>query len=50
VRLEGASFDDALRWLHEMEYQEGLLLRELSVTQTGTVGRVNITVRIAQAG
>ena len=50
VRLESASFDDALRWLHEMEYQEGLLLRELSVTQTGTVGRVNITVRIAQAG
>lgn len=50
VRLEGASFDDALRWLHEMEYQEGFLLRELSVTQTGTVGRVNITVRIAQAG
>ena len=50
VRLEGASFDDALRWSHEMEYQEGLLLRELSVTQTGTVGRVNITVRIAQAG
>jgi general secretion pathway protein M len=50
VRLEGASFDDALRWLHEMEYQEGLLLRELSVTQTGTVGRVNITVRIAQVG
>jgi general secretion pathway protein M len=50
VRLEGASFDNALRWLHEMEYQEGLLLRELSVTQTGTVGRVNITVRIAQAG
>lgn len=50
VRLESATFDDVLRWLHEMEYREGLLVRELSVSQTGTVGRVNVTVRIAQAG
>lgn len=50
VRLENATFDHVLRWLHEMEYREGLLVRELSVTQTGTVGRVNVTVRIAQAG
>ena len=50
VRLENATFDNVLRWLHEMEYREGLLVRELSVTQTGTVGRVNVTVRIAQAG
>jgi type II secretory pathway component PulM len=50
VRLEDAAFDDVLKWLHEMEFQEGLLVRELSVTQTGTIGRANITVRIAQAG
>ena len=50
VRLENAAFDDVLQWLHEMEYKEGLLVREVSVTQTGTVGRVNATVRIAQAG
>ena len=50
VRLENAAFDDVLEWLHEMEYREGLLVREVSVTQAGSVGRVNATVRIAQAG
>ncbi|MDX1732821.1 MAG: type II secretion system protein M [Halioglobus sp.] len=50
VRLENAVFDDLLGWLHEMEYKEGLLVREVSITQTGSVGRVNATVRIAQAG
>lgn len=50
VRLENAAFDDVLQWLHEMEFREGLLVREVSVTQTGTTGRVNATVRMAQAG
>lgn len=50
VRLENASFDDLLGWLYEMEYGEGLLVREVSITQAGVVGRVNATVRIAQAG
>lgn len=50
VRLEGAAFDDLMVWLHEMEYREALLVREVSITQSGSVGRVNATVRIAQAG
>lgn len=50
VRLENAAFDDLLAWLYQMEYREGLLVREVSVTQAGSVGRVNATVRIAQAG
>ena len=50
VRLENASFDDLVGWLHQMEYSEGLLVREASVTQAGTSGRVNVTVRLAQAG
>lgn len=50
VRLENAAFDDLLTWLYQMEYREGLLVREVSVTQAGSVGRVNATVRIAQAG
>ena len=50
VRVENAAFDDVLQWLHEMEFVEGLLVREVSVTQAGTVGRVNVTVRIAEAG
>lgn len=50
VRLENAAFDDVLEWLYEMEYREGLLVHEVSITQAGSVGRVNATVRIAQAG
>ena len=40
VRLESAAFDDLLTWLYQMEYREGLLVREVSVTQAGSVGRV----------
>lgn len=50
VRLESAAFDDLLAWLHDLEYREGLLVREVSITQSGAVGRVNATVRVAQAG
>ena len=50
VRLESAAFDDLIAWLHQMEYGERLLVREVSITQAGSAGRVNATVRIAQAG
>ena len=50
VRIENAAFDDVLQWLHEMEYAQGLLVREVSVAQAGAVGRVNVTVRVAEAG
>jgi type II secretory pathway component PulM len=50
VRLENASFDDVLKWLHQMEYSESLLVREVSLTPTGSAGLVNVTVRIAEAG
>ena len=50
VRLENAVFDELIAWLHQMEYSEGLLVREASITQAGSLGRVNMTVRLAQAG
>ena len=50
VRIENASFNDVLKWLHEMEYTESLLIREVSVTPAAAAGRINITVRIAEAG
>jgi type II secretory pathway component PulM len=50
VRVENASFDDVIKWLHEMESGEGLLVREVSLTQANAAGRVNVTVRIAEAG
>jgi len=50
VRLENASFDDILAWLYQMEYSQGLLVREVSLTQSGSAGRVNASIRIAQGG
>ena len=50
VRIENASFSDVLKWLNEMEYTESLLVREVSVTPAASAGRINITVRIAEAG
>jgi len=48
VRLENAVFDDLLAWLDEVENREGLLVTEVAITQSGTTGRVNATIRIAQ--
>lgn len=50
VRVENASFDTVLKWLHEIEYAEGLLVHEVSLTQANGPGLVNITVRIGEAG
>ena len=50
VRLENVTFDDFLAWLYEMEYKQGLFLREVSVTRSGSTGRVNSSVRLAQGG
>jgi type II secretory pathway component PulM len=50
VRLENAAFDDLVAWLHQMEYRDGLRVREASITQAGSAGRVNATVRLAQPG
>jgi len=48
VRLENASFDDIMAWLYEMEYAQGLLVREVSITTAGGAGRVNASIRLAQ--
>lgn len=49
VRFEGVPFDTLLRWLHQLEYRESLLVKEVSITQTGVQGRVSATIRVAQA-
>jgi len=48
IRLENASFDDVLSWLYEMEYAQGLLVREVSLTGSGNAGRVNASIRLAR--
>lgn len=48
VRLEGVDFSQLMGWLYEVEYGQALLVREVSITQSGTVGRVNATIRLGQ--
>lgn len=48
VRLENAVFDDLIAWLYQVEYKEGLRVLETSITQAGSVGRVNATIRLSQ--
>jgi general secretion pathway protein M len=50
VRLEQAAFNDLLLWLHDIEYSQGLLVHEVSITQAGSPGAVNASVRIGQGG
>lgn len=50
VRFEAAAFDALMRWLDQLESGEGALVTELSLSESGTPGRVNATVRVAGGG
>lgn len=49
VRMEGAPFDDVMKWLHVIELRERLVIQELSLTKAGGSGLINLTVRLSQA-
>jgi type II secretory pathway component PulM len=48
LRMEGVSFASLLRWLHSLEDGEGLIVEELSVSQSGAPGIVSASVRVSQ--
>lgn len=47
LRFESAPFDSFLRWLHDLEHTQGLLLEELSISQSGSPGIVSASLRVA---
>jgi type II secretory pathway component PulM len=47
VRFDDASFSGLLSWLHQLEVNDGVEVRELALTQTGAAGLVNATIRVA---
>jgi type II secretory pathway component PulM len=47
VRFEAAGVESLLRWLHDLESAQGLMVEELSMTQSATAGIVSATTRIA---
>ena len=49
VRFESVLFNDVVGFLHELETVEGVIVREVALTQT-TVGVVSATIRLAQGG
>ncbi|GAB3287066.1 type II secretion system protein GspM [Parahaliea aestuarii] len=48
VRFEGVEYAALAGWLYEVEFGQALLVRELSLTQSGSAGRIDATVRLGQ--
>ncbi|GAB2189862.1 type II secretion system protein GspM [Sessilibacter sp. MAH2] len=48
LRLEEAEYGKVIEWLYQMEYEEGLQAKELTVTPTRTSGRVSVSIRLAR--
>lgn len=48
VRFENAVFNQVLAWLLQLEMEEGVSVRELSITQGSGSGLVNVSVRLHQ--
>lgn len=49
LRFDTAALEPLLRWLYALENDEGLIIEELSLNQTGTAGVVSASVRVAAA-
>ncbi len=49
VRFEDVKLDSFLRWLHQLEYEDDLAIRELSINQGERGGLVNASVRVGPA-
>jgi len=46
VRFENVPVSNLLRWMHSIEYREGLSIPDASINLAGDGGRVNAAVRI----
>lgn len=46
IRLDQANFDHLLAWLHEMEVDQGLQIKDLSVATAGEPGIVSVNLRL----
>lgn len=49
VRFESVLFNDVVGFLHQLETVEGVIVREVALTQT-TAGVVSATIRLAHGG
>lgn len=49
VRFEGVMFNDVAQFLHTLEIEQGVIVREVNLSQSD-VGMVAATIRLAQGG
>lgn len=47
LRFESAPVEALLRWLYDLESRQGLLVEELSLSQTSSAGVVSATLRVS---
>ncbi len=50
VRFETAALEPLLRWIHRLETADGLVVEELSMSQTSAAGYVSASLRVAGTG
>ncbi len=48
VRFENAGFDAVLAWLHQIETEHGIAVRDLSISKGSATGLVNVSVRVGK--
>ncbi|WP_101757508.1 type II secretion system protein GspM [Oceanicoccus sp. KOV_DT_Chl] len=48
VRFENAAFNNIVAWLHELENEQGVVIKDLSVSPGSDSGYVNVSVRLRQ--
>jgi general secretion pathway protein M len=49
IRFEDVTFAGLLRWLHQLEFEEGLAIREVSINQGARGGLVNASIRVGKS-
>ncbi len=50
IRFEDVAFSPLLRWLHQIENDQGILIREVAINQGDRGGLVKATIRLGQGG
>ncbi|WP_279245066.1 type II secretion system protein GspM [Candidatus Litorirhabdus singularis] len=49
IRFEDVQFAGLLRWMHQLEFEEGLAIREVSINQGARGGLVNASIRVGKS-
>jgi type II secretory pathway component PulM len=48
IRFENVGFAELLRWMHRMEFREGIAIKEVAINPGDRGGLVKATIRLGQ--